>query len=99
MAALQSGKHVLGEKPAASGSAELAELLATARANGALVDIGVYCVQLMVALFGRPESLQSAGILLENGLDGQGMILAKCPGMLAELSYSKICDAAAPSTI
>ncbi|MCL2016527.1 MAG: Gfo/Idh/MocA family oxidoreductase [Defluviitaleaceae bacterium] len=67
--------------------------------NGALLDIGVYCVQLLVALFGVPKNIQSSCIKLHNGIDGQGLILATYDTMLAELSYSKITQAVTPSVI
>lgn len=58
--------------------------------NGALMDIGVYCVRMMAELFGAPVKLLSHGIFLENGVDGAGTILGIYPGMDVELSYSKI---------
>lgn len=67
--------------------------------NGALMDIGVYCVQMLVFLFGAPDRIHSAGVKLPGSIDGQGCILAEYDGMLAELSYSKISDGVAPSVI
>lgn len=67
--------------------------------NGALMDIGVYCIALLIALFGEPRAISSHGVRLQNGIDGQGAILAQYEGMIAELSYSKISDAALPSVI
>lgn len=61
-----------------------------ALSNGALMDIGVYCVHLLLLLFGEPERIQAACVKLENGLDGAGTILASYGGMTAELLYSKI---------
>lgn len=60
--------------------------------NGALMDIGVYCVRMMGELFGYPEALLAHGIFLKNGVDGAGSILGIYPGMDVELSYSKIAD-------
>lgn len=37
-------------------------------ANGAIMDMGVYNLQLAVALFGRPEKVTATGVLLEEGL-------------------------------
>jgi predicted dehydrogenase len=71
----------------------------TERAGGALMDIGVYCVEMMVALFGKPEEVLSSSILLHTGVDGLGAIIAKYDGFLAELSYSKISQSATPSVI
>ena len=60
--------------------------------NGSLMDIGVYCVHAMVALFGMPEKVCAVANRLDNGLDSQGGAICVYPGMLAELSWSKIAD-------
>lgn len=70
-----------------------------ALSNGALMDIGVYCAELLVALFGPPERLTASCVKLDNGVDGQGVILAGYDGMQAVLSYSKIGDSVEPSAI
>lgn len=67
--------------------------------NGALMDIGVYCVHPLVQLFGRPRKLQAEAVILDNGVDGAGTILAGYDGMLAELVYSKIANSRLPSQI
>lgn len=67
--------------------------------NGALMDIGVYLVHGMVKLFGVPDSMKSQSIILENGIDGAGTIIAKYTDMQAELMYSKIADSYMPSEI
>lgn len=71
-----------------------------ALSNGALMDIGVYCVHPLVRLFGRPDRIYADAVKLSNGLDGAGTILAgyDC-GMQAELLYSKISDSRTPSQI
>ena len=68
-------------------------------AGGALMDLGVYCVELMVALFDKPDELMSSSVLMRTGVDGQGAVIAKYDGFLAELSYSKISQAATPCVI
>ena len=60
--------------------------------NGSLMDIGVYCIHALVALFGVPEKICAVANRLDNGLDSQGGALCVYPGMLAELSWSKIAD-------
>lgn len=67
--------------------------------NGALTDIGVYCIHSLVRLFGMPEHVIARGIFLGNGVDGAGTILASYEGMQAELLYSKISDNRIPSQI
>ena len=60
--------------------------------NGSLMDIGVYCVHALVALFGMPEQVLATVQKLGNGLDAQGGAQCVYPGMLADLSWSKISD-------
>lgn len=68
-------------------------------AAGALMDIGTYCVNPLLAWFGAPESIQTSSVLLRNGIDGAGTILANYPGMIAEVAYSKITHSLAASEI
>jgi len=67
--------------------------------GGALLDIGMYCVALMVALFGEPKSLVSSATFLPTGADGQGAALATYDGFVAELSYGHMSLTVAPSVI
>lgn len=67
--------------------------------NGALMDIGVYCVHPAAALFGMPEKIQSSCVTLPGGIDGAGTVLLEYPGMIGELVYSKITDSKVPSEI
>lgn len=67
--------------------------------NGAIMDIGCYCVHFLVKLFGMPESIQTDVIKLSNGCDGAGTILAHYDGMQAEVIYSKISNTQIPSQI
>lgn len=160
MLMMESGKHVLLEKPMASNAEEVEQLIKTAKAynvvlmeamrsvfdegfqeieraidkiapvrrvsfqycqyssrydkykngiienafnpelsNGALMDIGVYCVHPLVRLFGMPKEIQSQAIILPDSIDGEGTIIAKYDDMLAEVIYSKISDSHIPSQI
>ncbi|WP_432630355.1 Gfo/Idh/MocA family protein [Brotaphodocola sp.] len=67
--------------------------------NGALMDIGVYCVHPLVALFGMPEKILSSSIKFSNGVEGAGTILAQYKEMQAECLYSKIANSKLPSQI
>lgn len=67
--------------------------------NGALMDIGIYCIYPMVILFGKPESLKADAIMLESGVDGQGSILFNYKEMNGVIQYSKIANSYIPSEI
>lgn len=67
--------------------------------NGALMDIGVYCVHALVKLFGLPKELHASAIKLENEVDGAGTIVAHYDTMVGELQYSKISNSHIPSEI
>lgn len=74
-------------------------------AGGALMDIGIYTVEPLVALFGAPQQIACAAALLDpatravcgGAVDGAGTILASYDGMVASLHYSKITDDLAAS--
>ena len=67
--------------------------------NGAMMDIGVYTVYPMVALFGRPQAVDAQGVVLSSGADGQGAVNFRYEGMNATVLYSKIADSRLPSEI
>lgn len=60
--------------------------------NSALLDLGVYCVEVLIKLFGVPTKVQNQNIYLNNGFLGAGTILAMYDDMLAEILYSKLND-------
>ncbi|AKT51842.1 Gfo/Idh/MocA family protein [Arsenicicoccus sp. oral taxon 190] len=70
-----------------------------AMAGGALLDLGVYCVRPLVDLFGMPERVTMAQVEVTTGADGAGVVLATYPGMVADLSYSKITRSSLPSVV
>ncbi len=59
-------------------------------ANGALVDLGIYPVYILLALWGAPQSVKASGVLLETGVDGAGDLLLNYVDKQAVISYSKI---------
>ncbi|MDC3417497.1 Gfo/Idh/MocA family protein [Aquibacillus salsiterrae] len=69
--------------------------------NGALMDIGIYCIYPMVALFGKPSEIKATSYMLESGVDGQGNIVFDYSdvGMNGVVMYSKITDSYLPSEI
>lgn len=66
---------------------------------GALMDIGVYCVQPLAALFGEPHSLHPVSVMLDGGIDGAGTVTADYGDMIGELVYSKITESHLASEI
>ena len=67
--------------------------------NGAMMDIGVYTIYPLVALFGAPTSISAQGIVLSSGADGQGAVNMKYEGMNATVLYSKIANSLLPAEI
>ncbi|MGM0902675.1 MAG: Gfo/Idh/MocA family protein [Bacillota bacterium] len=67
--------------------------------NGALMDIGIYCLYPLIVLFGKPEKVQATGVMLDSGVDGEGSILLTYKDMDAVVLYSKITDSSIPSEI
>lgn len=67
--------------------------------NGSLMDIGVYCIYPMVALFGEPTDLRANVYMLESGVDGEGTVIFSYPEMEGVVSFSKISNSFIPSEI
>lgn len=70
-----------------------------AYSNGALMDIGIYCLYPAIVLFGKPEQVKAEGVVLASGVDGEGSILLKYEEMDAILSFSKITTSYQPAEI
>lgn len=67
--------------------------------NGALMDLGIYCLHPLVSLFGKPAALKANAVLLDSGVDGEGSILLDYGEKDAVVFYSKITDSYLPSEI
>ncbi len=67
--------------------------------NGAVMDIGVYCLYPMVVLFGQPAGITASAMKLSTGVDGQGTVMARYDGFDAVVIYSKIADSVLPTEI
>ncbi len=67
--------------------------------NGSLMDIGVYCIYPVVALFGKPDSLEASAVFLDSGIDGEGSLVLHYPDKEAVIIHSKIADSELPSEI
>jgi scyllo-inositol 2-dehydrogenase (NADP+) len=88
-------------------SSRYADVLAGRRVNmfdpalggGALNDLGVYVAHAMVSLFGVPQETEAVLVPLDSGVDGAGSILARYPGLVVDLSFSKISTSELPSEI
>ena len=58
--------------------------------GGALADIGVYVAHLVTQLFGTPTRVFACLVPIATGADGAGAALASYPGLVTELSWSKV---------
>lgn len=67
--------------------------------NGAMMDIGVYTIYPLVALFGKPQSISAQGVVLSSGADGQGVVNMQYDGLNATVLYSKIANSQLPAEI
>ncbi len=56
--------------------------------GGALLDLGVYTVDLARSLLGDPVDVSATGSLAENGVDAESTLLLTWPGACAVLSQS-----------
>lgn len=59
-------------------------------AGGALLDLGVYPIAAMVALFGEPADVMAMTVPVASGADGAGAALLGYPGFVGDVSFSKI---------
>lgn len=87
---------------------ERANIFDPVMAAGALMDIGVYCVEPAVALFGRPDSVLAVGVTAPvPGAEGEpcdtidlaGEALLRYSDKVVSISYGKICDDVLPSQV
>lgn len=67
--------------------------------TGALMDLGVYCVYLALALFGMPQAVEGCASFLESGADCCGAAILKYPQFHTVLTYSKVSNTAIQSEI
>lgn len=68
-------------------------------ANGALMDLGIYCIYPMVYLFGKRESILASAVKLSSGVDGETALICRYKDMDAVIMFSKITASALPSEI
>lgn len=67
--------------------------------NGALMDIGVYCIYPAVLLFGKPKAVKASAYMLESGVDGEGTVILEYDDMQAVMMFSKISNSTLPLEI
>lgn len=90
----------LKENLATGSNAPIANAFNPAMSDSAIMDVGIYALYPMVALFGKPRDISATGTILPTGADGQGAVNFKYDdGMEATAIYSKIADSYLPSEI
>jgi len=67
--------------------------------NGAVMDLGVYCLWPVVYLFGEPKMIKALGIKVPGGVDGAGAVLLLYDTFTVTLNYSKVGNSFLPSEI
>ena len=63
------------------------------------MDIGIYTIYPMIALFGKPQKVEAQGVLLHTGVDGQGCANFKYDGLDATVLFSKIANSFLPTEV
>lgn len=67
--------------------------------NGSIMDIGVYPLNVAVALWGKPNHISADALLLDSGVDGHGTVLMKYDGFDVVIWHSKVSDSCLASEI
>ncbi|RBW47259.1 gfo/Idh/MocA family oxidoreductase [Psychromonas sp. B3M02] len=67
--------------------------------NGSIMDIGFYCVALICALFGKPDTIKAQATLLETGVDGCGSVILGYQDFAVTIDHSKISGSSQASEI
>lgn len=67
--------------------------------NAAMLDLGVYCLHVCVALFDMPQKLTAGSSFLENGTEVAGTMLLEYHDQQTTVSYSKVTGSVHPSMV
>ncbi len=69
--------------------------------NCALADIGIYPLHVALSLFGEPQAVKSASVILPGGFEGAGeaILTYASETHTVSISYSKIADDVTPSVL
>lgn len=70
-----------------------------ALANSALADIGIYCLEPALDLFGVPHSVQGSSSHLHNGFEAGGSMVLDHTDLQVNLAWSKVVSGIGPSVI
>lgn len=58
--------------------------------NGAIMDLGVYCLYPVISLFGSPKEVKAFSTIIPDGVDGAGTTILNYDTFVATLNYSKV---------
>lgn len=78
---------------------EYANAFDPALGNSSLADIGVYCLQPALDLFGVPATTSGAGVRLDNGFEGAGTLQLHYGSLVVDVVYGKVVAGLGPSVI
>lgn len=67
--------------------------------NGSIMDIGIYCIEPLVRLFGKPKDIKASSLKLPSGVDGEGSLILSYEDMEGIIIHSKIANSYLPSEI
>ena len=67
--------------------------------NGAMMDLGVYCLYPVIILFGAPKEVKAFSTIIPDGVDGAGTTIMDYETFTATLNYSKVGNSFLPSEI
>lgn len=67
--------------------------------NGSIMDIGIYCIEPLVKLFGKPNDIKASSLKLPSGVDGEGSLILSYEDMDGIIIHSKIANSYLSSEI
>lgn len=68
-------------------------------ANGASVDLGVYCLYPILHMFGKPSSVKALGQKVPGGVDATDAVILQYDGFVASMLFSKVSTSFLPCEI
>jgi len=67
--------------------------------NGAILDLGIYCLYPILHMFGAPKEVKSFSVKVPGGVDGLGATILNYGSFLATINYSKVSNSFLPCEI